>query len=144
MICEASLSHKSDKFFGLAMTDDIELVSTRGPRGYQLVGGGRAIPQRRWEKHLKVITQRILLLRPIAMKESPRRAQGQESQIVDDNSTKGTKGIEEHSHKIDLVVHLVNSFAPVIKELKTAYDASLREDLRRETSKTKRAKRRAQ
>lgn len=48
--------------------------------------------------------------------------------VVDDNSTTRSKGFDELNHKIDQLKNVVNSFAPVIQELKTSYDAALRED----------------
>ena len=41
------------------------------------------------------------------------------------------KGIEELNHTIDQLTHVVKNFAPVIRELKIAYDASFGEDSER-------------
>ena len=38
------------------------------------------------------------------------------------------KGIDELNHKIDQLTHVVKNFVPVIRELKTAYDASFGDD----------------
>ena len=52
--------------------------------------------------------QRILPMLPIGMKKGHRR--GPTTTVVNDDSTKGPKGIDELSHKIDKLAHVVNSF----------------------------------
>ncbi|KAK3751368.1 hypothetical protein QZH41_009315, partial [Actinostola sp. cb2023] len=46
-----------------------------------------------------------------------------------DGSSRTSKGFDELSHKIDQLTTVVNKFAPVISELKAAYDASTIDDL---------------
>ena len=48
--------------------------------------------------------------------------------MINEESSKTSKGFDELSHKIDQLTAVVGNFAPVIAELKAAYDAGLNED----------------